>query len=182
MRRVRSGRVANGKQVREYTAASTPRESKTTQPKIADTNANTNMDDSKQHHHKPCDGCPYARATPPGQLRGVDVRRFIGQAIGPFLLPCHGYADRKGWSLDPSKPQCAGAAMYRDLVGVAHKMPPALSREKGDPELVFANAVEFLAHHENMTLDEAERDLRRLSPEAILLVEMFNQGVRKVPT
>lgn len=140
------------------------------------------MPDERDKLKKPCAGCPFARATSPEYLRsrGRDVRRFIGQACAPFLLPCHHTADKEGWPLDPARPQCAGAAMYRDLTGVSHRMPDALTRLRGDPTLVFATPAEYLAHHDGITVAAAEELLRANPPEAYFLAEWREAQARAV--
>ncbi len=140
--------------------------------------------DERAKLKRPCRGCPFSRKTSPEYLkaRGENVRRFIGQAVGPFLLPCHHPQDAVGWAraMDPTAPQCAGAAMYRDLIGVADMMPAAFMRLEGDPTLVFDNASEYMAHHDGCTVDEAYAELRRKTPVDHLRDELARSGVRQV--
>ena len=108
-------------------------------------------------------GCPYGRKTDRSYLkeRGADVRRFIGQAVGPFLLPCHTFADKENWPLDVARPQCVGAAMFRDAIGVGDKMPAQLTRAKFDPEHVFGTLAEYLAYHDGCSVESAQRKIDR---------------------
>ena len=48
--------------------------------------------------------------------------------------------------------QCAGAAIFRQKIGVADRLPDALLKIKEDDSNVFATLHEFIAHHEP-TLD-----------------------------
>jgi len=110
---------------------------------------------------KPCPGCPFSRKTDPKYLksRGEDVRRFIGQSVGPFLLPCHTFADKEDWPLDVERPQCVGAAMHRDLIGVADSLPEQLTRATGDAEEVFESSAAYMAYHDGCTVEEAVEKL-----------------------
>lgn len=83
---------------------------------------------------------------------------------------------------DPARPQCAGAAMYRDLVGIADVLPPALARLPGNAELVFASHAEMLAHHEGCTVEEAEVELLVIPPERHLVAELRDTRTRVVKT
>lgn len=108
----------------------------------------------------PCRGCPYGRATAPGALRGNDPGRFLGQAVGPFVMPCHQAADRVCWRENFTGPECAGAAMFRDLLGVAERLPVELRRMTGDPLVVFSDPVEYVAYHRACTMQEAWEHIR----------------------
>ena len=124
---------------------------------------------------KPCAACPYSRTTTPGSLGGSDPSVYVGQSLGPFWLPCHcstDYSDPE-WKQDTSKPQCAGAAMFRDAIGVAGLMPPALHRLKADTSLVFSSHAELLAYHRQIPLEEAQKQLRMAPPELLLELEML---------
>ncbi len=147
-----------------------------------------NKPDERNKLKAPCPGCPYSRTTDTEYLNKrarseSGVRRFIGQSMGPFNLPCHTVADVEGWvPADTSRPQCAGAAMYRDLTGSAKKMPDSLTRLRGDDELVFGSHVEYLAYHEKLTIQEATRVLRETPPEQMLRDEMAHPNLRTTLT
>jgi hypothetical protein len=117
--------------------------------------------DERNKLRRPCKGCPYGRKTDPGYVRerGENVRRFIGQAVMPFLLPCHTFADREGWPSSASRPQCVGAAMFREAIGAAGMMPDELTRAKSDSSEVFETIEEYLAYHDGCTVEEARRKL-----------------------
>lgn len=122
---------------------------------------------------QPCAECPFARAVKPGTTGGSDVTRFVGQAIGPFVLNCHMdpiYSDKPGVRLEER--QCCGAAMFRDLIGVAELMPEAFHHLKGDPALVFSSPAELIAHHRGITVAEAEAELRETPPTQLLEIEL----------
>lgn len=123
---------------------------------------------------KPCEECPWSRTVRPRTLGGQPVTTFIGQAYGPFWLPCHRHTDYSdpAWATDLSKPQCAGAAMFRDLVGVADELPAGLHRLEGDPALVFASPAEFVAHHEGVTVADAEELFAVIPVGAFVLAEV----------
>lgn len=130
------------------------------------------MADRRFSCKKPCPECPFARATEPDTLGGRDASVYVGQAYGPFWLPCHmaaGYEENKR---DPELPQCAGAAMHRDLIGVAPSLPDGLHKLEGDPELVFSTPEEFVAHHRKIPLTEARRYLRENPPRKLLMEEL----------
>jgi hypothetical protein len=132
------------------------------------------MSDKRFCVKKPCKECPFARSTTPGELGGSDPTVYIGQAMGPFWLPCHLHTEYSdpNWKQDTAKPQCAGAAMYRSLVGVDRLMPPSLHRLEGDPELVFSSPAELLAHHKKISIEDAEKILLIDPPEWLMLLEM----------
>ena len=124
---------------------------------------------------RPCRACPYSRTTTPGELGGSDPSVYVGQALGPMWLPCHCSTDYQdpNWRTDLSKPQCAGAAMFRDIIGVAKLMPAELHRLPGDPALVFSSHAELLAHHRGISLPEAEKRLKMAPPELLRDLEML---------
>lgn len=130
----------------------------------------------------PCDQCPFRRDVDPGICAAKDSHpaSFIGQAVGPFFLPCHKQAGFAEDSRDPDLHQCAGAAAYRANCGYDH-LPSQLLVAEADRERFFANPAEFLAHHLGVPVEQAERMLRHYPPEAMLEVELSRQGVRRVP-
>lgn len=99
----------------------------------------------------PCSECPFARTTPAGMLGGSHPETYIGQAFGPFYLPCHSdytAEAREGFDKkDMSTRQCAGAAMFRANVGVEKVMPNGIHKLPEDRDKVFATPGEFLSHH-----------------------------------
>ena len=120
-----------------------------------------------KHCTAPCSNCPFSRAVAPGALGGSPVETFIGQAYGPFVLPCHKACDFsdpdwKAKAIDT--PQCAGAAIFRANVKVAPMMPPSLHALPEDKVTVFASAVEFYAHHKQVDIDTARAALMHKTP------------------
>lgn len=130
----------------------------------------------KNTNRIPCRECPFARWVKPGGTGGSDPRRFIGQALGHFWLPCHmapGYWDNKDKPNNHELiPQCAGAAIYRTNVGVADRFPATFLHAAADTEAVFASHAELLAHHLQVSRQEAEILLEFHTPEACLLDEL----------
>jgi hypothetical protein len=122
---------------------------------------------------KPCNECPYSRKCEPNSLGGSDPKVYVGQGHGPFWLPCHRHTDFEdpNWKTDLTKPQCAGAAMYRDLQGLTDAMPDALHKLTGDPKLVFETPAELLAHHYGCPLSGAEGFLILYPAEELALRE-----------
>jgi len=104
---------------------------------------------SCNQNNKACGGCPFSKQCAPGELGGSPITTYIGQIIGPFYLPCHAAKNYKGneTKLSPEHAQCAGAAIMRRNIGVAHMMPdPLLKLEEEDPN-VFNTIEEFIHHH-----------------------------------
>ncbi len=130
---------------------------------------------------KPCVECPFSRAIAPGFTGGADPSVYIGQAVWPFLLPCHmdpRYAvERRSLELI----QCAGAATFRANIGVAGRMPSALLRCDPDRQAVFATPAELLAHHTGLELVDAEAWLADHPPALLLLRELTKAGVETTP-
>lgn len=129
---------------------------------------------------KPCKECVFRRDSSPGEMGGSPPGTYIGQSEGPFWIPCHlstNYDD-PNWKSDLKKPQCAGAATYRANLGIDHKMPDFLERRQPDHEAVFSEHREFLAHHCQIPIDQAELDLKKMTPRDLLLVEMKRAGVK----
>jgi hypothetical protein len=127
---------------------------------------------------QPCKTCPWSRKIEPGQTGGAHPFKFIGQAEGPFWLPCHSSPGYEEDRRNQEHRQCAGAAMYRDLAGIAERLPDGLHRLEGDAELVFASPAEFLAHHAKMKPEEAEEEMLRYPPSLLLQYEMAQIGVQ----
>ena len=65
---------------------------------------------------KPCRECPFTRTNELGPTCGGAFRseQVLGQAHGPFWLPCHKDATYQGKESNPETVmQCAGAAIFR---------------------------------------------------------------------
>jgi hypothetical protein len=112
------------------------------------------------------------------------VETYIGQALGPFNVPCHRACDFRDpeWKSKTTDKmatpneviQCAGMAVYRSNIGVAGLMPDALPCLPASED-VFANAAEFMAHHEQIPLREARRRLEVTPPRQHLLDQLRRQ-------
>lgn len=128
---------------------------------------------------KPCAECPFSRTGTPDKAM-YDPLRIIGQAHGPFMLPCHMPADyaEKQHAATAELPQCAGAAIYRSNVGVASRMPPALHVLPADTAAVFASPAELVASHYGCPMEHAEEAMRRNPPEQLLRQELGRTGVQ----
>jgi hypothetical protein len=131
----------------------------------------------------PCPQCPFARSTPKTYLdtKGDNGERFIGQSIGPFVLPCHMTREfgsfRERFVNDEPNPPCVGAAIYRANIGVHRYLPPQVTdvNAKPDFETVFSSPEELLAHHRGISIEEAYDRLAITPPHELLLVE-FNSA------
>ncbi len=110
--------------------------------------------------HKPCSECPFSRTAVANGTRGADPLIYIGQAFGPFWLPCHSddpvYQETQRCGTDTAVAQCAGAAIFRENVEVADDLPCALHKLPANRELVFSYAAELLAAHAGISINEAE--------------------------
>lgn len=133
----------------------------------------------------PCPDCPFSRGVKPGALGGSSIPTYLGQAHGPFMLPCHKHCDfdDPDWKAKARyTPQCAGAAMFRANVGVAGMMPEAIHALPSNPDQVFASAAEFLAHHSQVPVPLAQQILRVNPVIAMLQEELRNQAVMNFTT
>lgn len=122
----------------------------------------------------PCAACPFSKAVKPGALGGSEPETYIGQAHGPFLLPCHKACDfdDPDWKVKTiDTPQCAGAAIFRANIGVADKMPPAI-HALPPSDAVFTSEAAFLAHHKGISLMEATA-LLHVTPAYVLLARQL---------
>lgn len=112
----------------------------------------------------------------PGGLGGSPPETFIGQAFGPFILPCHKHCDfdDPDWKQKViDTPQCAGAAMFRKAMGISKRLPKELhSLEPEGP--LLANPVEFYVHHKQITPFEAMQQLMK-NPPTLLLYEQLSR-------
>jgi hypothetical protein len=124
-----------------------------------------------------CPGCPFSRTCDlaPDDGRLGDPTRFVGQAAGPFRLPCHA---APGYTATPdfSFPQCAGAAAFRTHLGVARLMPEGIYTRPADPG-VFATPAELYAFHLRVPPAVAEEIDASLPPALLLAMEMRRAGL-----
>lgn len=137
----------------------------------------------KGQHRRPCKTCPFTRQVPPGALGGATPEALLGQAAGPFWLPCHERQDLKNEAKrkrDTAVPQCVGAALFRREIRVDVRMPTGLLNardcvENKSAELysVFDNPERFLAHHKQVSLLQAAVQLTAITPlEELTRIEL----------
>lgn len=104
---------------------------------------------------KPCMGCPFKRHN---IACADDDRRshpgnshpfvYIGQARGPFWLPCHQDKNYEGVGSNiETVGACRGAAIFRSNCDSGYKMPEELLSLPADKENVFADEAEFVHHY-----------------------------------
>jgi hypothetical protein len=127
-------------------------------------------------HRKPCAECPFTRD---GKTGGASGTTYIGQAFGPFFLPCHmdpGYdIDRRSHKLA----QCCGAAIFRARVDIAPMIPSFLLHlplAADVDDRVFKSPAELLSHYEKCPLDLAEEFLKTFPPELLCHLELRKSG------
>lgn len=137
------------------------------------------MCDSDRQHKKPCGTCPFSRKVEAGKLGGSGPAAYIGQIHAGMWLPCHTGVnfDDPQWRVDFTAPQCAGAAMFR--TAVAATVTPHILRLPVT-EAVFNSEAEFLAHHCQVTEDEAAVALTMLTPAMMAKHELSKASVQRV--
>jgi hypothetical protein len=130
----------------------------------------------------PCAECPFRKDCEP-KTGNDDPLVYAGQAAGPFWLPCHmdpEYgSDRLGME---TLMQCGGAATFRANVGKTDlrddlflRLPPDHGKE------VFASYAELVAHHGEISLEEAEEVLAKYPPELLAHAQLLaSQGRGRV--
>lgn len=129
----------------------------------------------------PCAECAFRRDITPGALGGSPPEVYVGQTNGPFYIPCHSHysSDTPDWKDRAMQaPQCAGSRVYRANIGDTG-IPEQLIGMKPDPVLVFASHAQFVAHHKGISLEEAEAELARHTPDELTWAEMNKAAVRQ---
>jgi hypothetical protein len=136
---------------------------------------------NKPQHTSPCKDCPFSRGVAPGSLGGSAPEMYVGQANGPFFLPCHSTHNYRVESerINHENPQCAGAAIFRANTDRAKLMPDALLHLPADTTKVFATFAEFYAHHLRCSVSYATKLLEKHTPEQHMMDE-FNKKKAKV--
>jgi hypothetical protein len=130
----------------------------------------------------PCPECPFSKKVKPGRLGGSSPFVYIGQAEGPFALPCHKHCDfgDPDWKKKTLEtPQCAGAAIYRSNVGASLAAQNGIPSLPASPE-VFESHAEFLAHHTSVSLALAKHVLRSVTPHSLMEAEMGKVPVLQI--
>lgn len=136
-----------------------------------------------RHPTKPCAGCPFARVTEvdiPGTVGGSPPEIYVGQAFGPFFLPCHSAEGYRDNATVHGAPECAGAAIFRSNAGWATpgRLPAALHHLPADHEVCFSSPEELIAHHWGITLDQA-KDILVMSPPDKLFRREFDRAMKE---
>ncbi len=101
---------------------------------------------------KACKTCPFSRQCPSGALGGSRIAVYVGQAIGPFGLPCHSMKDYQGnheVTCPGNGRECAGASVFRANIRpmVYPHLGNLLQLPAGSDSNVFTSLVEFIRHH-----------------------------------
>lgn len=136
---------------------------------------------SQKNMPAPCAECPWSKNVTPGALGGSTPDVYIGQAYGPFILPCHmacDFSDPDWKSKVNTTAQCAGAASFRASVGVAEALPDALHKLEPHPD-VFKTPGEFVAHHCKVGIAAANMVLA-LSPPSTLMRRQLARQTNKI--
>ena len=145
-----------------------------------------NFKETKQK--KPCIGCPFKKnnipcstdtdASMPG---GSHPFVYIGQARGPFWLPCHMDKNYKGKGSDPATvSQCRGAAIFRSNCGKPYKLPEPLLDLPRDTENVFEDESAFIKHYLGDEFDDNE--IFKLTNKQMLDKMMMHEMNKKSET
>lgn len=135
-------------------------------------------EDQKKELRKPCAECPYRRGTQ--HNGGSPPEVYVGQAMGPFLLSCH---LSPGYWKNPrgtEHAQCAGAAIFRANIHRAEVMPESMLKLPQDTEAVFSSSAEMVAHHRQISVEEAQAQLQEETPEQLMRKEFLAAGVQVV--
>lgn len=128
----------------------------------------------------PCKECAFRRDITPGALGGSEPEVYVGQTNGPFYIPCHCHydSDSDDWKDKAMQaPQCAGSRVYRANIGI--ETHTSLLGLEADHEGVFSSHAEFIAHHRQISIEEANALLDLVSPNEMTLIEMSKVDVRR---
>lgn len=104
----------------------------------------------------------------------------MGQTNGPFYIPCHSHykSDTPDWKERAMQaPQCAGSRVFRANIG--NENHPSLLGMEADHELVFSSQAEFVAHHRQISVPEAERQLETITPDTWTKIEIQKADVKR---
>lgn len=124
---------------------------------------------------KPCASCPFRRINDLGTDKpgGSEPDVYLGQARGPFWLPCHKDKNYKDKASDPAKvQQCAGAAIFRSNCKGPYKLPEQLLSLPEDHENVFSSEAEFYAHYSGASVEACEEMLDKDLLDTFLKIEL----------
>ena len=130
---------------------------------------------------KPCVSCPFRRVNDLGTDKpgGSEPEVYLGQARGPFWLPCHKDGEYQDKNSDPGKvQQCAGAAIFRANTKRADLLPDQLLKLEVDHEEVFATEAEFYAHYSGASVEACEEFMTEDLLDTLLQIEFGKQEVK----
>lgn len=129
---------------------------------------------SCKQREKSCGSCPFSKTSKPGGLGGSPITTYLGQIIGPFMLPCHNQKGYEGNDTPIGAEQCAGAAVFRANLGIADRMPDMLLHlEAGSDPNVFETLPEFIRHH------QPEASVNKIAAMMALLPEFLQDELAK---
>jgi hypothetical protein len=132
-----------------------------------------------KHMIEPCVNCPWSPKVKPGALGGSEPQVFLGQAFGPFILPCHkacDFNDPEWKGKMDTTPQCAGAAMFRANVGMSPMLPAEIHKLPRSSK-AFSRPEDFLGHHLSVPVEKA-KELLKVYP----LVKMVRDQMERTTT
>lgn len=127
-----------------------------------------------------CKQCAFRRDITPGALGGSEPEVYIGQTNGPFFIPCHTHysSDTPDWKAKAMQaPQCAGSRIFR--ANIENMNHPSLLGLEANHEGVFSSEAEFVAHHKQITVEEAQAQLDVFPPHSLALIEIQKVDVRR---
>ncbi len=140
------------------------------------------MEFHKTKSKKPCKGCPFKRENNnekpnPG---GSHPFVYLGQARGPFWLPCHADKNYQGKGSNVATvSQCRGAAIFRSNCDVQYQKPEQLLKLPADKEDVFANEAEFVSHYLSVEMPLAKDLTDRNSLDRMMYEEITKPSKTK---
>lgn len=129
---------------------------------------------------KACRECAFRRDIAPGALGGSEPEVYVGQTNGPFYIPCHCHysSDTPDWKEKALQaPQCAGSRIFR--ANIENQNHPSLLGLEADHESVFSSQAEFVAHHRQISLEEAEYRLNAITPHTWTMIEIQKADVKR---
>jgi len=132
-----------------------------------------------------CTQCPFRRDVDPGicATKNSTPEQFIGQAFGPFMLPCHLQPGFDEDCRDPELKHCRGAASFRASLkrgGKLPRLPEFIPVGPEDAGKFFGTPEEFMAHHLSVKIEDAAYLLRRMPPAYWTMVEMSKAGAKVI--
>lgn len=131
---------------------------------------------------KACLGCPFKRVNTnekpnPG---GSHPFVYLGQARGPFWLPCHQDKNYVGKGSNPETvTQCRGAAIFRANCEDGYKRPDQLLVREKDKEAVFESEAEFAGHYLDVPTPMMERMLTKETLDKMMMKEITQPSETK---